>query len=92
MSNFHFNITGASGSKKPYIVDIEVEVNIPHFECDSAIVPILIVPVTEYSGQVPVMIGTNIISTVKAHISDTEGVPSAWSNALLLFLVVRLNL
>ena len=81
MSDFHLNITGASGSKIPYIGYIEVEVNIPHFECDSAIVPILIVPVTEYSGQVPVIIGTNIISTIKAHISDTDGVPSAWSNA-----------
>ena len=81
MSDFHLNITGASGSKIPYIGYIKVEVNIPHFECDSTIVPILIVPLTEYSGQVPVIIGTNIISTIKAHICDIDGVPSAWSNA-----------
>ena len=43
--------------------------------------PILIVPVTEYSGQVPVIIGTNIISTIKAHICDTDGVLSVWSSA-----------
>ena len=62
MSDFNLNITGASGSKIPYIAYFEAEVCIPEREKhEPAIIPILVVPVTKYSGQVPVIVGTNII-------------------------------
>ena len=61
MSDFNLNITGASGSKIPYIDYFEAEVCIPESENEPAIIPILVVPVTKYSGQVPIIVGTNII-------------------------------
>ena len=44
----------------------------PESEHEAAIIPILVVPVTRYSGQVPVIVGTNIIGELKVHVQETE--------------------
>ena len=82
MSEFNLNITGASGSKIPYIGYFESEVCIPESEHESAIIPILVVPVMKCSGQVPVIVWTNIIGELKVHAQETDiDIPTAWNTA-----------
>ena len=44
-------------------------------------VPILVVPTTGYSGQVPLIVGTNIIGRLRSCVSDNSDISSAWNNA-----------
>ena len=81
MSNFDLNITGASGSSIPYIGYIEAQVSMSDIDHDPLTVPILIVSTTRFSGQVPIIVGTNIIAAFKNHGNGTASVPSAWNNA-----------
>ena len=84
MSDFNLNITGASGSKIPYIGYFEAEVCIPESELEPAIIPILVVPVTKYSGQV--IVGTNIIGELKVHAKETDiDIPTAWNTAFAAY-------
>ena len=86
MSDFNLNITGASGSKIPYIGYFEAEVCIPESEHEPAIIPILVVPVTKYSGQVPVIVWTNIIGELKVHAQETDiDIPTAWNTAFAAY-------
>ena len=86
MSDFNLNITGASGSKIPYIGDFEAEVCIPESEHEPVIIPILVVPVTKYSGQVPVIVGTNVIGELKVHAQETDiDIPTAWNTAFAAY-------
>ena len=61
MSDFKLNITGASGSSIPCIEYFEAGVCVPQIEHKPEFMPILVVPTTRFSGQVPVIVGTNII-------------------------------
>ena len=81
MSNFDLNITGASGSSIPYIGYIEAQVSMSDIDHDPLTVPILIVSTTRFSGQVPIIVGTNIIAAFRDHDNGTASVPSAWNNA-----------
>ena len=81
MSDFNLNITGASGSKIPYLGYFEAEVCMPNIEHEPVCVPILVVPTTGYSGQVPMIVGTNIIGRLRCNVSDHSSISSAWSNA-----------
>ena len=48
--------------------------------------PILVVPVTKYSGQVPLIVGTNIIGELKVHAQQTDiDIPTAWNTAFAAF-------
>ena len=86
MSDFNLNITGASGASIPYIGYFEAEVCLPGSEHEPAIVPVLVVPVTKYSGQVPVIVGTNIIGELKVHAQQTDiDIPTAWNTAFAAF-------
>ena len=82
MSDINLNITGASGSKIPYRGYFEAEVCMPNIEHESVCVPILVVPTTGYSGQEPMIVGTNIIGRLRCNVSDHSSISSAWSNAL----------
>ena len=93
MSDFNLNIKGASGSKIPYIGYFEAEVCIPESEHEPAIIPILVVPVTNYSGQVPVIVGTNIFAELKVHAHETDiDIPTAWNTAFAAYTVLILSL
>ena len=81
MSDFNLNITGASGSKIPYLGYFEAEVCMPNIEHEPVCVPILVVPTTGYSGQVPMIVGTNIIGRLRCNVSYHSSISSAWSNA-----------
>lgn len=84
MSDFKLNITGASGSSIPYIGYFEAEVCMPHCKHEPEIVPVLVVPTTKYSGQVPVIVGTNIIGELMGHAQDGD-LPDAWATAFSAF-------
>ena len=81
MSDFNLNITGASGSKIPYRGYFEAEVCMPNIENEPLCIPVLVVPTTGYSGQVPMIVGTNIIGHLRRNVSDHSSISSAWSNA-----------
>lgn len=81
MSDFNLNITGAGGSKIPYSGYFEAEVCMSNVEHEPVAVPILVVPTTGYSGQVPLIVGTNIIGRLKSYVLDNSDISSAWNNA-----------
>ena len=81
MSNFDLHITGASGSSIPYKGYTEAQVSMSDINHDPVTVPILIVSTTRFSGQVPIIVGTNIIAAFRDHYNGTASVPSAWNNA-----------
>ena len=56
----------------------------PEREHKPAIIPV--VPVTKYSGQVPVIVGTNIFGELKVHAQEIDiDIPTAWSTAFAAF-------
>ena len=81
MSNFYLNITGASGSSIPYIDYIEAQVSMSDIDHNPLTVPILIVSTTRFSGQVPKIVGTNVIAAFRDHDNGPASVSSAWNNA-----------
>ena len=81
MSNFDLKITGASGSSIPYIGYIETQVSMSEVDYDPLTVPLLTVSTTRFSGQVRIIVGTNIIAAFKDHVNGTASVPSALNNA-----------
>ena len=81
MSDFKLNITGASGSKIPYLGYFEAEICMSNVDHEPLTVPVLVVPTTGYSGQVPMIVGTNIIGRIKGCISDKSSIPTTWNNA-----------
>ena len=83
MADFNLNITGASGSKIPYSGYCEAEVCMSNIEHEPVAVPILIVPTTGYSGQVPLIVGTNVIGRLRSCVSDNSHISSAWNNAFI---------
>ena len=65
----------------PYLGYYEAEVCMPNIEHEPVCVPIRVVPTTGYSGQVPMIVGTNIIGRLRCNVSDHSSISSAWSNA-----------
>ena len=56
MSDFNLNTTGASGYKIPYLGYFEAEWCMPNIEYEPVGIPVLVVPTTGYSGQVPMIL------------------------------------
>lgn len=65
----------------PYVGYVEATVEIPFVDCSDLLVPVLVVPPTEYNYNVPVVIGTNIIRLCKEVTEDDIDVPQAWEVA-----------
>lgn len=80
LADFSLDITGANGSKLPYLGYSVLDVSFPSFTSNNVSVPILIVPDTEYSQTVPLIVGTNILNFLKS--SGLEGLPSTLSDTL----------
>ena len=57
------HIEGAAGQAVPYLGYIEVSVNIPEISQEQDCL-ILVVPQTNYSSRVPLLIGTNILKII----------------------------
>lgn len=83
LDTLQLEIKAAGGTTLPYSGYIEAEINVPFLQNKPMLVPVLVVPDTQCSGQVPVIIGTNIIRTCK----DMSGsgldrdVPQEWNIA-----------
>ena len=56
------NLKGTDGRTIPYMHCIEVSVEADFMPGIELVVPALVVPTTEYHNEVPVIVGTNIIS------------------------------
>ena len=80
---FQLDVRVAGGSILACSGYIEAEVRIPFLHDKTMAVPVLVVPDMQYSGQIPIITGTNVIRTCKAlscNLSDTS-VPQAWDSA-----------
>jgi hypothetical protein len=80
LKDFALDISGANDVKVPYIGYCLLDISVPSLQCSTIIVPVLIVPDTDYSFTVPVIVGTNIIRHFQ-NISSGEEIPSCWQQA-----------
>ncbi|KAH3818795.1 hypothetical protein DPMN_120521 [Dreissena polymorpha] len=59
-----FIVQGPDGNSLPYIGYIEAVVNVPGVSNHDILVPVLVVPNTDYNLEVPVIIGTNVLKFI----------------------------
>ena len=76
-------VNTANGQSLPYSGYVEIELSVPCFKEKAITVPLLVVPVTEYNSQVPVIVGTNIIRQYKNSYEGSDDVPEEWNTAFL---------
>ncbi|MCG8034843.1 MAG: DDE-type integrase/transposase/recombinase, partial [Candidatus Thiodiazotropha taylori] len=81
MDDFELDIRSAGGHTIPYKGYVIVEVSVPFIEGITELIPMLVVPLTEYNENVPVIAGTNIISLFQNTGADRGLVPDAWETA-----------
>ena len=82
LDDFILSVRAAEGSHLPYLGYAEIDIRVP-FHTESMLVPLLVVPETEYNISVPVVIGTNILRPVKSTLScdSQSNIPRVWDNA-----------
>lgn len=61
LKEFQLSVSVAGGTKLPYSGYVEVEVKLPFLRDNPFFVPMLVVPMSDYSKKVPVIVGTNIL-------------------------------
>lgn len=66
LENFDLDIKVAGGYSLPYKGYVTVNVTVPFLKNEQIYVPMLVVPLTEYTETVPVIVGTNIIRRFKS--------------------------
>ncbi|CAG2226862.1 unnamed protein product [Mytilus edulis] len=84
LDDFELSVSVAGGSKLPYIGYVEVEVQIPFLPGESFYVPMLVVPRSDYTNKVPVIVGTNILRLgmeVVHCLDDDISIPKQWDVA-----------
>ena len=82
LENFDLDIKVAGGYSLPYKGYVTVNVTVPFLRHEQINVPMLVVPLTEYTETVPVIVGTNIIRQFKSASSDDSDVPEGWKLAM----------
>ena len=80
MEDFGLSLYGPDGGEIPYISYIWASLSAPFMKSKVIEVPALVVPETDYNLEVPVVIGTNVISRCQDQ-ADNENVPQEWTNA-----------
>jgi dUTPase len=81
LTDFEIIIRSSSDDLVPYSGYIDVPITIPCLKVDLS-VHILVTADTEYNRDVPIVIGTNVISHVKSLISNPAcSIPPAWNMA-----------
>ncbi|MEW8548544.1 MAG: reverse transcriptase family protein, partial [Candidatus Thiodiazotropha sp.] len=83
LNDFDLEVECAGGNKLPYTGYIEATLQVhflPHSEIE---VPVLVVPTTEYSLKVPVVIGTNVIRQCRNMCDSDMIVPAEWKDAFI---------
>lgn len=73
-------IEGAGGHDLPYSGYVEVEMREPS-SSETLCVPVLVVPTTAYSAQVPMIVGTNVLKAFQE--KGVIGRSAAWKSAML---------
>ena len=87
LEEFQLSVSVAGGSKLPYAGYVEVQ--IPFIHNDSICIPLLVVPKSDLSDRVPVIVGTNILRVCheKLDCLDEEvKIPKQWNTAFLSLL------
>lgn len=80
LEDFALDISGANDSKLPYKGYSLLSLSVPSLESSDITVPVLVVPDTDYSARVPLLVGTNVIRHLHTHSIQTN-VPSCWQQA-----------
>jgi len=94
--NFKLDVTGAGDQTLPYMGYIEVDVSVPEIGLESVTCILLVVPDTQYTETVPVILGTNVLDRLRHQLESTHGVqfqqkiliPDAWN---LTFRCMKLH-
>ena len=71
----------ANGETLNFLGCIEASVCVPFLKDTTVPELFLVVPMTEYNHEVPIIVGTNIIRECKIASVDIEAVPQAWQTA-----------
>ena len=74
-------VNAANGQTLPYSGYVEVEVTVSYLQNSALTVPLLVVPMTDYNREVPVIVGTNIIRLYKITCDGSDAVPAEWKTA-----------
>ena len=80
LDTFKLDIRAAGGTQVPYSGCIIASITVPFLNNRTMWFPVLIVQDKQYPGQVPVIIGTNVIGRFKL-LSDYAIVPDQWNIA-----------
>ncbi|CAG2186801.1 unnamed protein product [Mytilus edulis] len=82
LDEFILSVRVAEGSQLPYHGYVEVNIKVP-FHTESMMVPLLVVPETDYNRSVPVIIGTNVLRPIKSTLTcDSQvNIPREWETA-----------
>ena len=83
IDDFQLTIEGAGGYKVPYAGYIWCTIEVPFLPSQKLEVPVLIVPSSEYSLEVPVIIGTNVIDIYNDNSHGAKDIPREWQNAFI---------
>ena len=83
IENCNLKVEGAGGYTLPYLGYIECGLQIPFLGQQIIEVPALVVPTTDYSLNIPVVVGTNVIKICREKCTDTTDIPEEWQTAFL---------
>lgn len=76
------NVDVANGQTLEYSGCVVVDVSVPCFEEATVLAPCLVVPMTVYNKEVPIIVGTNIINRVyQCTVEGTADIPIEWATA-----------
>ena len=81
MDDFGLDIRSAGGHAIPYKGYIVADISVPYLMDVSELIPMLVVPLTEYNKTVPVIVGTNIIHLLKDAATGVNQIPDNWRTA-----------
>ena len=87
----NFTVEGAGGHDLPYSGYIECTIEVPFLANQSFEVPVLVVPTTQYSLKVPVVVGTNVIRQCNERSKGHTNIPREWTNAFVSFQQTRVG-
>ena len=81
LDEFTLSVKVAEDSPLPYLGYVEVSISVT-FQSDNMMVILLVVPETDYSKYVSVVIGTHILRSIKSSVTDSHvKVPHNWDIA-----------
>ena len=69
-----FSIKGAGGHDVPYLGVVETSIGCPTLQLDGFPTLMLVMPDTQYHSRLPVLIGTNVLNSMKEHVTPNGAV------------------